>query len=315
MSSTRLQSDVNRHTERGSKRAASLLVTDLDNTLWDWFEIWYASFSALLDGIAKISGISKEDLEPAIRQIHQRRGTSEYSYLVGELPPLRELHGDDADLQEIYADAISAAREARTHVVHLYPTVLETLTTVHDAGTVIAGYTESLAFVTQARVKKLGLDGILDYLYSPPDHDFPMGVSATDLRRLDDPTAYELQKTRHRHTPPGHVKPQPEVLRAIVEALADDDAQVVYIGDSLMKDIAMAQDVGVIDVWAKYGLVQDRAEYTLLQRVSHWTDEDVKREEAISKRPNVTPTVVLERSFGELTGHFEFVRNGRDQLR
>src|SRR5438876_11276907 len=85
----------------------SLLVTDLDNTLWDWFEIWYRSFSALLDGIVSISGIPQEELEPEIRKIHQRRGTSEYSYLIGELPPLRELHGEDANLQELYADAIN----------------------------------------------------------------------------------------------------------------------------------------------------------------------------------------------------------------
>src|SRR5690349_5217643 len=52
----------------------SLLVTDLDNTLWDWFAIWYASFSALLEGIVRISGISQEELEPEIRKVHQRRG-------------------------------------------------------------------------------------------------------------------------------------------------------------------------------------------------------------------------------------------------
>jgi phosphoglycolate phosphatase-like HAD superfamily hydrolase len=294
-----------------SRPSVSLLVTDLDNTLWDWFEIWYASFSVLLDGIVRISGVSQEDLEPEIRKIHQLRGTSEYSYLIGELPLLREIHGEDADLQAIYAEAINAARKARNDVVHLYPTVYETLTAIHDAGTVIAGYTESLAFVTQARLKKLGLDGVLDYLYSPADHDFPEGVEPSDLRRLDDPTAYALQKTEHEHTPPGHLKPQPEVLRAIVDELAEDESRVAYVGDSLMKDIAMAQDVGVIDVWAKYGLVQ-RPEYALLQRVSHWTDADVQREQKIKSRPHLTATVVLDYSFGEITQHFDFVRNERD---
>jgi phosphoglycolate phosphatase-like HAD superfamily hydrolase len=290
--------------------SASLLVTDLDNTLWDWFEIWYRSFSALFDGIVAISGIPHAELEPEIRKIHQRRGTSEYSYLIGELPPLRELHGSDADLQELYADAINAARAAREDVVRLYPSVRETLTAIHDAGTVIAGYTESLAFVTAARVKKLGLDGLLDYLYSPADHDFPQGVTPTDLRRLDDPSAYELQHTEHRHTPPGHLKPSPEVLRAMVEELGDGGG-VVYVGDSLMKDIAMAQEVGAMDVWIQYGQVQDRPEYALLQRVSHWTEADVQRERDIMSRPHVTPTFVLHHSFAEIRQHFDFVTNER----
>ena len=288
----------------------SLLVTDLDNTLWDWFEIWYRSFSALLDGVVAISGIPQADLEPEIRKIHQRRGTSEYSYLIGELPPLLALHGADADLQVIYADAINAARVAREEVVHLYPHVYETLTAIHEAGTVIAGYTESLSFVTAARVKKLGLDGVLDYLYSPADHDFPEGVSTADLRRLDDPAAYELQKTEHRHTPPGHLKPSPEVLQVMVHELGNG-ASVACVGDSLMKDIAMAQQVGVFDVWAEYGQVEDRREYALLQRVSHWTEADVQRERDISARPHVTPTFALHESFGELLRHFEFVPNER----
>jgi phosphoglycolate phosphatase-like HAD superfamily hydrolase len=288
----------------------SLLVTDLDNTLWDWFEIWYRSFSALLEKVVEISGIPQNDLEPEIRKVHQRRGTSEYSYLIGELAPLRELHGENADLQEIYADAFEAAREAREDVVRLYPGVLDTLTAIHEKGTVIAGYTESLAFVTAARVKKLGLDGVLDVLYSPPDHDFPDGVTAAGLRRQDDASAYELQRTEHRHTPRGHLKPSPEVLDAMVKELANGSA-VAYVGDSLMKDIAMAQDVGVLDVYAEYGQVQNLPEYALLQRVSHWTEADVRREREIKERPHVEPSYVSRESFAEILQFFEFVPNGR----
>ena len=36
---------------------ARLLVTDLDNTLYDWFDIWHSSFSALLEEVARISGL------------------------------------------------------------------------------------------------------------------------------------------------------------------------------------------------------------------------------------------------------------------
>ena len=286
----------------------SLLVTDLDNTLWDWFEIWYRSFSALLDGIVRISGIPKDVLYGEIREIHQRRGTSEYSFLIGEMPSLQKLHSG-ADLQEVYRDAFEASRSARHEVLELYPEVSKTLRAIKKAGTKIAAYTESLAFVTAARVKYLGLDGVLDVLYSPPDHDFPHGVSAEDLRRFE-PNDYGLKHTEHRHTPRGLLKPAPEVLRQIIAEM-DDSQGVVYVGDSLMKDIAMAQAVGAIDVWAEYGDSQDRPEYKLLQDVSHWTDADVKREAEIRKRPHVAPSVTLQRSFGELFDHFEFVKNGR----
>jgi hypothetical protein len=53
--------------------------------------------------------------------------------------------------------------------------------------------------------------------------------------------------------------------------------------------------------------VQDRPEYALLQRVSHWTDEDVEREKRMSKQPDVRPNIVLEDSFSEILDHLEFV--------
>ena len=292
-----------------SRIRVSLLVTDLDNTLWDWVEIWYRSFSALLDGIVRISGIPQDKLEPEIRRIHQRRGTAEYSYLIGELPSLRKLHGPDADLQAIYRQAIEASRQARRDALRLYPSVYETLTSIHAAGTTIAAYTESLAFHTAARVKRLNLDGVLDFLYSPPDHDFPEGVSAQDLRAMPS-EAYELQHTSHRHTPKGLLKPSPNVLKQIIEERRDAN-QIVYVGDSLMKDVAMAQSAGAIDVWVEYGVAQNRKEYSLLRRVTHWTDADVEREREIAKRPNVSPTVTLRHSFSELLDHFEFVKNER----
>jgi phosphoglycolate phosphatase len=96
----------------------------------------------------------------------------------------------------------------------------------------------------------------------------------------------------------------------MIDELSDAN-RVVYIGDSLMKDVAMARSVGAIDVWAKYGVAQNRKEYDLLRRVTHWTDADVEREKEIAERPHVSPTVVLDRSFDELLRHFEFVKNDR----
>jgi phosphoglycolate phosphatase-like HAD superfamily hydrolase len=60
----------------GRRPPVSMLITDLDNTLWDWFEAWFRSFSAMLDRLSSKTGISKEQLENEIREVHQRHGTS-----------------------------------------------------------------------------------------------------------------------------------------------------------------------------------------------------------------------------------------------
>lgn len=284
---------------------ASLLVTDLDNTLYDWFEIWYGSFKPMLREIVRISGVPESQILQEIRSVHQLRGTSEYSALVQEIPTLRALHPGE-HLPDVYASAINAFRDGRKRTMHLYPGVRDTLMTIRQKGVSVVAYTESLAFYTSLRLRWLELDGVVDILYSPMDHEFPAGITAEDIRKRPN-DQYKLQVTDARHTPPGLLKPEPDVLATIVKESTGDASQVVYVGDSLMKDVAMAQAVGVMDVWAKYGVAQDREGYDLLRSVSHWTQADVDREVAIAKQPHVTPSFTLQTGFADLLNLFDFV--------
>ncbi|MDX0290298.1 HAD hydrolase-like protein [Sinorhizobium meliloti] len=118
-------------------------------------------------------------------------------------------------------------------------------------------YTESMGFYSAHRLKRFGLDGVIDVLFSPEDHDLPAGVSLDKLRRLPD-EYYELQVTQVRHTPPGELKPNPRVLLDIIQAVGATIDRCAYVGDSLFKDVAMARDIGVFDIHAKYGTSQQK---------------------------------------------------------
>jgi hypothetical protein len=85
---------------------------------------------------------------------------------------------------------------------------------------------------------------------------------------------------------------------------------VVYVGDSLMKDIAMARSAGVSSALAEYGAAHHREEYELLRRVTHWPDKDVAEEKRILSSKEVEPDVRLRRSFCELLAMFEFTSAG-----
>lgn len=280
------------------KRKVSVLITDLDNTLYDWVEMWYRSFSAMLRVLVEQSGIPQETLEREIRQVFQEHGTSEYAFLVEELPSLQRQHPGQ-DIVQLYQPAIHAYRAARDEALRLYPAVLETLRAIKDQGSLIVAYTESMAFYTAYRMRHLGLDGPIDYLYLPPDHELPAG--------RDRQESNGLKATILRYTPTDASKPDPSILRKIIEDLGVTPDRVVYVGDSLMKDITMAHEVRIFSALANYGEAQHRQEYELLRRVTHWTDEDVAREREIMSRPSVEPTVRLHRSFVELLTKFEFI--------
>jgi FMN phosphatase YigB (HAD superfamily) len=281
-----------------------LLVTDFDNTLYDWFAMWYPAFYSMLEEVQRTSGVDRETLLMEIRKIHQGRGTSEYSYLLEEIPSLVKMH-PAGNISEIYGEAIHKYRAARKSALRLYPSVRQTLLSVRKAGVPIVVYTESLAYHSSTRIRELKLDGIVDYLYSPADHDFPAGVSRQQLRSRPD-KFYEMVNTIPRTIAKGVIKPDTHVLKQIIDEMGVAADATVYVGDSLMKDVAMAQDLGAIDVLAEYGIAQDKREYDLLREVSHWTEEDVAREHKMIQRPTLVPTYVLKQRFREMLELFNF---------
>ena len=288
------------------KKNVSVVITDLDNTLFDWFDIWYKSFNAMLSSLVNKSGIPQGILEEEFKMVHQKHGTSEYAFSLEELPSLQKKH-PNGNIPNIYNECIQAYRQARRSALKLYPDVLQTLCTLRSMGCLLVGYTESMGYYSKYRVKKLGLDGVLDYLYSTADHDIPKNIDLGKMRAYS-PEKYRFQHTIHRHTPRGKIKPNPELLKRIIKEVGAVPEQVIYVGDSLMKDVAMAKKVSVSDVWAKYGVSKDDPRYELLRNVTHWRKADVEREKQLTTE-EITASFVLERSFRELLDLFNFVEN------
>lgn len=281
----------------------TVVILDLDNTLFDWVDIWHESFKALLEGVVEKSGIDRETLLADFKTVFTLHGTSEYAFAIQELACLQAKHPGE-DIAEIYNAAIHAYRSARKHALKLFPSVEETLQSLKDTGCLLVGYTESMAFYTHYRMRKLGLDRILDYIYSPEDHDLPHGMTADQIR-LYSKDEYKLRRTIRRHTPKGELKPNPAILLQIIRDVAATPDEVLYVGDSLMKDISMATEAKVTNAWAKYGIAQDRPEYELLRRVTHWSASSVEKERELSVE-QVVPNVTLSGSLADLLPSFRF---------
>ncbi|QPF83987.1 HAD family hydrolase [Bradyrhizobium genosp. L] len=289
-----------------ARKVIDTVILDLDNTIFDWFAVWYASFRPVYDEIIKASGKPVDEVEADIRKVHQQHRTSEYTFLIEEIDCLKDVRAS-GDIRDTFKEALDRSRLGRDQNLKLYPSVFPSLWDLKKKGTKIVAYTESMAFYSAYRLKRFGLDGVIDVLFSPEDHDVPAGVALEKLRRHPD-DFYQLQVTEIRHTPKGELKPNPGVLIDIIKAIGAKTERCAYIGDSLFKDVAMARDVGVLDVHAQYGESQRRPEYKLLQRVSHWTEADVQREREITaKGHDFSPTAVLKDSFAEIFMYCDFV--------
>jgi len=61
-----------------------------------------------------------------------------------------------------------------------------------------------------------------------------------------------------------------------VSALKVEYESCIYVGDSLAKDVAMAQQAGIYDCWAQYGTRVSPLDFATVVRVTNWTSRAVK---------------------------------------
>ncbi|WP_063700031.1 HAD family hydrolase [Pseudoalteromonas gelatinilytica] len=287
-----------------TKQLKSVLITDIDNTLFDWFSIWFATFNPLLEKTSEITGVSKDILKAEIRTIHQKHGTAEYAFVLEELPSLQAIYKDKDELLRTLNPAIHASRSNRLSHLKLYKGVYDTLSELRSKRVKVIAYTESKEWYTKFRLKRLGLEYFIDTVYSPGDHK-KLPIS-DDCR-----TPIVFENTKFKQTPEGELKPNPKILLEIIKEIGADVSQCVYIGDSEIKDIDMAYDANVTSVYAKYGNIhfEDRkSDYDLLREVTHWTDEDVEREKQIKENAQKHNADYEVNNFCEILELFEFER-------
>lgn len=283
------------HSERDT------IILDLDNTLWDWVELWYREFDIKLRGIVSATGLDEESICKEIRAVHQMRRTSEYAFLFEELPCLQKKFGSREAIQEGMSGVVTAFRRERKLALRMYPGVGDFLHQVKAMGCTLVAFTESQSFYSFARFKRLALDGVIDFLYTTED-EVSEGLDVA-ARRSYKPDYYELKLTVAKTTPRGELKPNPHILQAIIAEVGSAPDKCVYVGDSLYKDIPMAQDAGVLDAFAKYGGAHQSAAYSWLRKVSHWTEADVERDREAHERRDVKPTIVLSNGIQDLFSH------------
>src|SRR6185436_12860321 len=63
-----------------------LLITDLDNTLYDWYTAFIPAFYAMVDEAASLVGIDKEQLLDELKAVHIRHHNSERPFAILETP-------------------------------------------------------------------------------------------------------------------------------------------------------------------------------------------------------------------------------------
>lgn len=272
------------------KCPVNLLITDLDNTLYDWVGSFVPAMYEMVRVAAVLMHTSEAELLDEIREENQKNRTSERPFSLLSTRSVMRAFGSEsgAAARSALDPAFRAFNAERKRRMRLFDGVYESLKQVRSSGVPIVIYTEAEVASALFRIEKLGLWPEVDAIYAS------VGGWAQHPDRFRQ-QHYEgmLNSGKVVLLAEGHRKPSPETLASICRAYGVRPAETVYVGDSLTKDVGMAIQAGVIAVWARYGNVAEGDAWRKLVRISHWTQEDVQREES------------LRADFGKIKPEFE----------
>jgi len=267
-----------------------LLITDLDNTLYDWVSFYAQSFSAMLDKLVGILNISKEELQNEFRKVHLKHGNSEYPFAALELDTVQKLYIglSDEDILIKLDEAFHAFNSVRKKTLVCYFGVVQTLKELNDRGVVIVGHTEAPVRNALFRLEFLKLKQYIKHLYAPRDRYYQdLNKSSKLWIESYGDFIYQLDESEK--------KPNPYLLKDICEKEGVSLEQAIYVGDSLIKDISMANSAGIDSVLARYGKQHESKYWDVLVSITHWSSEDVIRETKLKELySHVKPTYSID---------------------
>jgi FMN phosphatase YigB (HAD superfamily) len=136
-----------------------LLVSDLDNTLYDWISCFVPAFYDMVDIAAGIVQVSSERLLDELQIVHQRYGNTEHPFALLETKSVRDAFPNctSAERRSSLEPAFRAFNHRRKRELHLYSNVENTLSLLRNRGVVIVGYTEATVNNVAHRLRVLGL--------------------------------------------------------------------------------------------------------------------------------------------------------------
>lgn len=270
-----------------------LAVFDLDNTLYDWYASFVPAFYSMVDAATSILCSDRELLLDQLRSVHVKHHDVEHPFSLLETQIVQQRLGNNA--REVLDPAFHAFNKARKDNLRLFPGVRETLNELEDRNIKLVAFTDSSYFATLRRIRQLELVNAFR-------HIFCRAKSASLLPErpfVADPT--DRLHARTIELPADEAKPDPRVLLDIARTERIEISSVAYIGDSISKDVFMAKKAGCLAIWAKYGVRRDPDMYEQLVRISHWTDEDIRRERNFANEAaTVVPDLTCEQSIAEI---------------
>lgn len=221
-----------------------LLITDLDNTLYDWRSFYVAGADAMIGTAARLLNQPRPQVVKLLRDVYEQHDSVEYPFAVAAICALCDLAPRDAAAIATAAEAAFA--EAAYSHLRTYPGIVETLAHLHASGVTIVAATDAPYAQALRRLLYLGIARYFAGISARQSFQAPPAAprrNKKDAGRL----TYRWQLAGDQR------KPNPEAYKRIITAVGASPATTVVIGDSLDRDLQPGLAVGAQAALAQYG--------------------------------------------------------------
>lgn len=243
------------------------MLTDLDNTLFNWIDYFAPSFRAMVHALAHATTLDEAEIFRQFRDVYVRFETAEYRRAIQELEVCR-CEPPDVQARLVKAGFVAFSR-ARKRRLQAYETVPSTLYWLRQQNVTIVGVTNSWVVDAVGRLRSLGLSKYVDALVAWD------GTQDEGGQPVDHPIRTSVRRVI---AIPGRCrKPSPECYKAAINWCGmESDTSLWVIGDSIANDLVPARTLGATTIWAKYGHNYDQKNYDTVVRITHWGTERIK---------------------------------------
>lgn len=233
-----------------------LVVTDMDNTLYPWVDYIVPSVEAMVAAVVHSTGLPTLRVIQSLKAVYEKYESNEYPYALQESSLFTEYPEFGSFDKLVIEPARAAFAEARRKYLKPFRGVVETLQLLKKRGIRVVALTDAPRNPAEYRARAMGLDGLLSALYTLPSFRFPrkrgQTLVANTIVRKEEKGGYRAA-CPVMEMPRSFEKPSARGLLRICRNLKVRPADTLFVGDSLHKDVLLAQRVGAVDCWAEYG--------------------------------------------------------------
>ncbi len=254
-----------------------VLITDLDNTLYNWVDYFGMSFRGMTHAISREMKIEEVEFIEAAKQVFKKVGTLEYAFLIQELPFItRYSENEISSFIEISKKVFQIVRSKN---LVAYDGVKETFRYLNSIGVTIVGVTNAPIYYGEWRLKELGIDRYFQGILGWEGKDVPDNKYTEQIRKAISEGRYRSKHIRYRWAEPiENIKPNPIGYLKVINRFMVSHKNTYIMGDSLDRDISPAIEIGAHSIWAKYGTSFEKRNLDTLLAITHWEEGEIKKE-------------------------------------